>query len=80
MDRDVRTIVEALYARVKDAIERNRGALEALAEALLERETLEGSDAFALLQSHGVVMEEALRRRTADPGPRAARRPGVIRG
>ena len=51
MDRDVRAIVEQLYERVKDAIERHRGALEALAEALLEKETLEGPEALAILQS-----------------------------
>ena len=58
MDRDVRAIVEQLYERVKDAIERHRGALEALAEALLEKETLEGPEALAILQSGGVSLEE----------------------
>jgi ATP-dependent Zn protease len=78
MDRDVRLIVELLYTRVREAIERHRAALEALAEALLDRETLEGNEALAILQSHGVAMDEALRRRTVDDGLRGVRRnPGL---
>jgi cell division protease FtsH len=80
MDRDVRLIVELLYTRVHEAIELHRGALEALAEALLDRETLEGNEALAILQSHGVSMEETLRRRAMDERLRGARRPGMIRG
>ena len=80
MDRDVRLIVELLYIRVREAIELHRGALEALAEALLDRETLEGNEALSILQSHGVSMEESLRRRGLDDGLRGARRPGMIRG
>jgi cell division protease FtsH len=79
MDRDVRLIVELLYARVREAIELHRTALEALAEALLERETLEGAEALALLQMHGIAMEDALRRRAVDERARASRRPNVIR-
>jgi cell division protease FtsH len=75
MDRDVRAIVEQLYERVKDAIERHRGALEALAEALLEKETLEGAEALAILQSGGVSLEEVPRRRAVDPLTRASWRP-----
>jgi cell division protease FtsH len=80
MDRDVRLIVELLYTRVREAIELHRGALEALAEALLDRETLEGDEALSLLQAHGVSMEETLRRRAMDDRLRGARRPGMIRG
>jgi cell division protease FtsH len=50
MDRDVRLIVELLYTRVREAIELHRGALEALAEALLDRETLEGNEALSILR------------------------------
>jgi cell division protease FtsH len=79
MDRDVRLIVELLYTRVREAIELHRGALEALAEALLDRETLEGNEALSILQAHGVSMEETLRRRAMDDRLRGARRPGMIR-
>jgi cell division protease FtsH len=79
MDRDVRAIVEQLYQRVKGAIERHREALEALAEALLAKETLEGPEALAILQSGGVSLEEVPRRRAVDPLTRASWRPTLRR-
>ena len=80
MDRDVRLIVELLYTRVREAIEVHRGALEALAGALLEHETLEGGEALTILRTHGVSMEDALRRRAVDDRLRGTLRPGMIRG
>jgi ATP-dependent Zn protease len=74
MDRDVRLIVELLYTRVRESIELHRRALEALAEALLDRETLEGNEALSILQSHGVAMEDPTRRGAADDRLRGARR------
>jgi hypothetical protein len=68
MDRDMRGIVEALYARVREAVERHRAALEALADALLERETLEGAEAIAILHAHGVTTDDPLRRRRGRTG------------
>jgi cell division protease FtsH len=79
MDRDVRAIVEALYERVRDAIERHRSALEALADALLDRETLEGSEALAILHAHGISTEDPMRRRAVDERLRGGRRPGSLR-
>ncbi len=79
MDRDVRAIVEQLYQRVKAAVEQHAEALEALAEALLERETLEGQEALALLQQHGVMPEESPQRRGADPPVRPSWRSGTVR-
>ena len=55
MDRDVKEIVDALYDRVKALLELHRPALEALARALLERETLTGQEALAILDVNGVV-------------------------
>ena len=63
--------MELLYTRVREAIEQHRAALEALAEALLDRETLEGNEALSILQSHGVAMEDPLRRRVVDERLRA---------
>jgi ATP-dependent Zn protease len=74
MDRDVRAIVEEMYARVHDGLTRNRSALDALAEALLERETIEGAEALVIFQAHGVVPFEAPRRRSLDLGTRTSRR------
>jgi cell division protease FtsH len=55
MDRDVKEIVDALYDRVKGLLELHRPALEALARALLEHETLTGQEALAILDANGVV-------------------------
>ena len=74
MDRDVRTIVEEMYARVHDGLTRNRAALDALAEALLERETIEGAEALIIFHAHGVVPVELSRRRSVDSGIRGTRR------
>jgi ATP-dependent Zn protease len=57
MDRDVKEIVEGLYARVKGLLELHRAALEALARALLERETLTGEEAIAVFQANGITAE-----------------------
>ena len=54
MDRDVKRIVETSYARVRRLLEAHRPALEALARALLDRETLSGEEAMAILAAHGV--------------------------
>ncbi|MBA3260630.1 MAG: ATP-dependent zinc metalloprotease FtsH [Gemmatimonadales bacterium] len=76
MDRDVRSIVEQLYVRVRDALDRNRTALDGLAEALLDRETIEGAEVLAIFDSHGVVPHDLPRRRAVDPPPlRGSRRP-----
>jgi ATP-dependent Zn protease len=57
MDRDVKEIVEALYARVKGILELHRPALEALARALLVQETLTGAEAIAVFEANGVTVE-----------------------
>jgi cell division protease FtsH len=54
MDQDVRAILEASYARVLECVRQNRGALEALAEALLERETLTGAEAIEIMAKAGL--------------------------
>jgi cell division protease FtsH len=59
MDRDVRELVEALYARVRAALSEHRAALEALAAALRERETLEGREALEIFRAHGVPIAPA---------------------
>jgi len=66
--------VEEMYARVHDGLTRNRAALDALAEALLERETIEGAEALIIFHTHGVVPVELSRRRSVDSGIRGTRR------
>jgi cell division protease FtsH len=52
VDREVRRIAQEASARATDLLRRNRGALDALAAALLARETLERADVEAIVQSH----------------------------
>lgn len=54
MDQDVRAILEASYGRVLDCVRQNRPALEALAEALIERETLSGAEAIEIMTGAGL--------------------------
>jgi cell division protease FtsH len=44
VEREIRRIVEEMYAAAKACIEHNRNALDELVEALLERETIEGDE------------------------------------
>jgi cell division protease FtsH len=54
MDAEVRAMLERLYVRTREILVEHRAALDALAELLLERETVEGSEAMAVLAEHGV--------------------------
>jgi cell division protease FtsH len=54
MDVQVQALLDRLYDRAREIISSNRPALEALAAALLERETLDGDEALAILDAHGV--------------------------
>ncbi|MCB5176495.1 ATP-dependent zinc metalloprotease FtsH [Microvirga lenta] len=44
VEREIRRIIEEMYAAAKTCIEHNRGALDTLVEALLERETIDGDE------------------------------------
>ncbi|MBR9989585.1 MAG: AAA family ATPase [Gemmatimonadetes bacterium] len=61
MDSEVQALLTRLYERTRELLQLHRPALDALAAALLERETLDGGEAMALLEQHGVDI-----RRTAD--------------
>jgi cell division protease FtsH len=54
MDAQVNALLQRLYARTHDIVEKNKTALEALAQALLERETIDGSEAMEILRDQGV--------------------------
>jgi cell division protease FtsH len=60
MDAEVRAMLERLYARTRDILIAHQPALEALAQALLARETLDGVQALAILETHGVPMPETV--------------------
>lgn len=54
MDREVRAIIDALYIRAVDTMTKHRPALEALGEALLVHETIDGAEAIRIMEHHGV--------------------------
>ena len=58
MDQQVRQLLERLYGRTRELIGRHRPALDALAQALLERETIDGADALGILARHGVPLPQ----------------------
>jgi cell division protease FtsH len=47
VDEEVRRIVETAHAEVSELLRSHRGNLDALVNALLERETLDEADAYA---------------------------------
>ena len=54
MDADVRALLEEGYDEVLALFRDHRRALEALADALLDRETLTGAEAMDVLVAHGL--------------------------
>ena len=58
IDAEVRKIVESAYRRAKGILENEREALEAIAKALLERETISGEDIDRLLRGEPLPPQE----------------------
>ncbi len=59
MDADVRNILDGAYADVMALFQVQRPSLEALADALLERETLTGAEAVSILRAAGLPERHA---------------------
>jgi ATP-dependent Zn protease len=59
MDADVRAILDAAYEEVLALFEMQRTGLAALADALLERETVSGAEALGILRSAGLPERSA---------------------
>ncbi len=59
MDKDVRSLLDSAYSDALALLARERTSLEALADALLERETLNGDEATTLLRSTGFFERSA---------------------
>jgi cell division protease FtsH len=49
IDQEVRTLVKEMYQRTIDVLEKNKGSLQAVAEKLLEKETLYKEDLEGIL-------------------------------
>jgi cell division protease FtsH len=58
MDAQVQALLSSLYERTRGILTEHRGALDALANALLERETVDGAEALDVLHRHGVPMPQ----------------------
>jgi len=80
IDREVRRLVDEAYNRARDILTENRDRLDAIARALIERETLEKDELLALLEGkeiqeksaeHGAEAEEAAaaKREEVKPAP-----------
>jgi cell division protease FtsH len=52
IDREVRRIVDESHDRVRDVLTRERKALDAVAERLLEKEVVEGDELVEILEQH----------------------------
>jgi cell division protease FtsH len=55
MDAQVNALLERSYGNARAILQHHRPALEALAKALLERETIDGEEALTILRDHGVA-------------------------
>ena len=60
MDEQVNTLLRRLYEDTRTILLQHRPALEALAKALLERETIEGDEALRILEAHGVSVSASV--------------------
>ena len=58
IDDAVRAMVQAAYARAERVIEEHAAALERIAMALLERETIDGEDVHRVIDNGGPAMSE----------------------
>jgi cell division protease FtsH len=57
MDAEVRLLLDRLYHHTRDLVGQFRPALDALAAALLEQETLDGQQALRILSDYGVPVQ-----------------------
>jgi cell division protease FtsH len=62
IDGEVHDLVMSQYRRARGIVEGNRASLDALAEALLEREVLDGAEVDEILEANGARGEVPLRR------------------
>jgi cell division protease FtsH len=68
IDREVRRIVDKAHDRVRDLLNRERKALDAVAERLLEKEVIEGEELVEILEQHAPKRGRKQRRAKAGTG------------
>lgn len=71
VDAAVRSMAQEAYAAALEHVRQHRSALDALAQALLEREALSGEEFRSLLSQHAAIPEENLAA-VVQPGSAAA--------
>ncbi len=59
IDREVQQLLTTLYEKAKKILEENREAILAVAEKLVEKETLSCEEVVAILKQHGVEVKNA---------------------
>jgi cell division protease FtsH len=58
IDEEIRALVDKTYARAKKILEDNKGALELLAQGLLEHETLTGEDIKKIVDGQKIIKQK----------------------
>jgi len=72
IDREIKRIVDTSFDRARQIVDEHRGALDELAQALLDRETLDQSDLKEILRRHGLSVQdngEEASERGEEPNP-----------
>jgi cell division protease FtsH len=60
IDQEVRSIIQRQYGRVKDLLGEKRDRLDALAKALVERETLDSEEILAVFEGRDLPRREKI--------------------
>ncbi len=79
IDEEVQRILEEQDARAREIISKNRGALEALAEALRAQETISGTEAGRIIDEAVASARSAVEARSARQRPDGAEAPARVR-
>ena len=72
IDQEVRHLIEAAEAKAREILTEDIDQLHAIAEALLEYETLGAEEVEGLLQGEGVVRDSGAEPSSSSPGKRAS--------
>jgi cell division protease FtsH len=73
IDDEIKRLVDEAYLGARDILERNRAALEAITEALLEHEVLDGDAISDLISEHSKIDLDSLKKqRDSTTAPEAA--------
>jgi len=86
IDQEVKKIVTAAYGRARTTLETNRGAVERVAQALLEREVLDASEIGLLIEGKTLPEKPRLTppaapgKEPTSPRPELRPAPGLTKG